>query len=89
MKLNRRRFVSTWVGGGLAPLPVSAHGAHPLMSGFSPAGPASSELNSRYSRLDEILKRPVLKKDLFAAPVIIRTRAAPSEQQLSVQGAFP
>ena len=71
MKLNRRRFVSTCVGGGLAPLPVSAHGAHPLMSGFSPAGPASSELNSRYYRLDEILKRPVLKKDLFAAPVII------------------
>ncbi len=35
--------------------------------------PASPAVNSRYGRLDDILKQPVLKKQLFAAPVIIET----------------
>jgi L-alanine-DL-glutamate epimerase-like enolase superfamily enzyme len=35
--------------------------------------PASPATSSRYGRLDEILKQPVLKKQLFAAPVIIET----------------
>jgi L-alanine-DL-glutamate epimerase-like enolase superfamily enzyme len=33
----------------------------------------SQTQNSRYATLDEILKQPVLKKELFAAPVIIET----------------
>ena len=59
MKGNRRRFISTALGGGLAALPLS--------------GPASAAPNSRYGRLDEILKQPVLKKQFFRAPVIIES----------------
>jgi len=56
---NRRRFVSTALGGGAASLPMwQASGA-----------PA----NERYRRLGEILKQPVLKKQYFSAPVIIET----------------
>jgi L-alanine-DL-glutamate epimerase-like enolase superfamily enzyme len=35
------------------------------------AAPASAAANSRYGRLDEILKQPVLKKQFFREPVII------------------
>jgi len=62
MQANRRRFMSTAIGGGLASLPLS-----------SSSGAASPALNSRYGRLDDILKQPVLKKQFFAAPVIIET----------------
>ncbi len=53
MKASRRKFTSTALGGGLA--------------FFAPSGQASAALNSRYSRLDEILKQPVLKKQFFPA----------------------
>lgn len=61
--MNRRRFISTTAGGSLAALPADS--AMP--------GPASSALNARYSRLDDILKEPVLKKRFFERPVIIET----------------
>jgi L-alanine-DL-glutamate epimerase-like enolase superfamily enzyme len=64
MKASRRKFVSTAVGGGLASLPLCSSAPH---------GPASPALHSRYGRLDDILKQPVLKKRLFDAPVIIET----------------
>ncbi len=73
MKTNRREFISTAVGGGLASLPLSSCGGRATVSNSSSADPAASALNSRYSRLDEILKQPVLKKELFTAPVIIET----------------
>jgi L-alanine-DL-glutamate epimerase-like enolase superfamily enzyme len=73
MKTNRRKFISTAVGGGLASLPLSSCGGRTAVSHPAPASPASSALNSRYSRIDEILKQPVLKKELFATPVIIET----------------
>ena len=73
MKSDRRRFLSTAVAGGLASLPLSAHWGRTAVSKREKADPASSDLSVRYSKLDEILRRPVLKKDLFAAPVIIET----------------
>ncbi len=71
MKTNRREFVSGAVAGGLASLPLP-----PLARSGSPwpaADPASPARNARYTVLDEILKKPVLKKELFATPVIIDT----------------
>lgn len=59
---NRRRFISTAFAGGLASLPSGARGAS-----ISPA------LAARYSKLDDILKEPVLKKQLFKAPVLIES----------------
>ena len=59
MKTNRRGFVSTALAGAFASLPLS--------------GATDSAVNDRYRRLDEILKQPVLKKQLFRTPVIIET----------------
>jgi L-alanine-DL-glutamate epimerase-like enolase superfamily enzyme len=73
MNTNRRKFISSAVGAGLASLPLSSYGSRTAAPRSAPAGPASSALQSRYSRLDEILKQPVLKKQLFAAPVIIES----------------
>ncbi|HYK88684.1 MAG TPA: mandelate racemase/muconate lactonizing enzyme family protein [Acidobacteriota bacterium] len=67
MKTNRREFVSGAVAGGLSLLPPSAR------SGCTTVNHPSPAVSTRYSRLDEILKKPVLKKELFAAPVIIET----------------
>ena len=58
MKSNRRRFLTAAAGGALAPLPARA---------------ASEAVNARYRKLDEILKQPVLKKELFPTPVIIES----------------
>lgn len=67
MKTNRRRFVQTNLLGSLAAaLPLSALGADTPRSG------AKSQ-NPRYARLDEILRQPVLKRELFPEPVIIET----------------
>ncbi len=60
MKANRRGFISAALGG----LPAAAAGG---------PDPASSALNSRYGKLDDILKQPVLKKRFFDRPVIIET----------------
>ena len=73
MKTSRRRLISTALGGGLASLPLSASGGRSAISNSAPPRPASPALNSRYSKLDDILKQPVLKKQLFAAPVIIES----------------
>src|SRR5512140_616933 len=64
MKTSRRQFTASALGGGLASLPLSA---------AAPAGKASPAVNSRYAKLDEILKQPVLKKQFFTAPVIIES----------------
>jgi L-alanine-DL-glutamate epimerase-like enolase superfamily enzyme len=69
MKTNRRKFISTAVTGGMtaAALPLS----------YSLAKTTSDDsvknIKSRYAKLDEILKIPILKKELFATPVIIET----------------
>ncbi len=67
MKTTRRQFVNTNLLGSLAAaLPLSALGA-----AAPSAGVRSS--NARYARLDEVLSQPVLKRELFAAPVIIES----------------
>ncbi len=67
MKTDRRSFLSTAFVGGLAAtvLPRVACGAEK-----SPAK-APLDLAARYALLDEVLKLPVLRKELFPAPVII------------------
>ena len=59
MRIDRRGFVSTAVAGGLAALPATAA--------------PDSAVAARYRKLDDILKQPVLKKQLFRTPVIIET----------------
>ncbi|HEY3373312.1 MAG TPA: mandelate racemase/muconate lactonizing enzyme family protein [Prolixibacteraceae bacterium] len=67
METNRRKFISTALAGGLAAsLPLSSK---------SQAMPskASEVLTEKYSKLDEILQQPVLKKEFFPDPVVIET----------------
>jgi len=65
MTTTRRRFVGASLAGGIAAaLPASALGAE------APP-PASETPNPRYAKLDEILRQPVLKRELFPAPVVI------------------
>ncbi len=58
---NRRRFLAT-VGAGAA---ASAAACSPQ----PPAAPAAVD----YSKLDEVVKQPVLKRDLFSNPVVIES----------------
>jgi L-alanine-DL-glutamate epimerase-like enolase superfamily enzyme len=69
MKTDRRKFITTAVAGGVgaATLPLSTCG-----TGSTAKGPAA-DLQSRYARLDEILKQPVLRSELFTSPVIIES----------------
>jgi L-alanine-DL-glutamate epimerase-like enolase superfamily enzyme len=60
MKTNRRKFITTTIAGGLAAsLPFT--------------GCSSEDPKNKYIILDEILKQPVIKKDLFISPVIIES----------------
>ena len=68
MATNRRKFISSAVLGGLAgTLPLSSCGVK------APTSSVHTDLASRYARLDEVLKQPVFKKELFTSPVIIDT----------------
>lgn len=58
MTANRRRFLSTALGGGLAAAPLR---------------PAQPDLAARYAALDAVLKQPVLKRQYFKEPVIIES----------------
>ena len=73
MKAPRRKFFSTALGGSLASLSLSSSSGRSATPHSAPPGPASPALKSRYGKLDEILRQPVLKKQLFSAPVIIET----------------
>jgi L-alanine-DL-glutamate epimerase-like enolase superfamily enzyme len=68
MRTNRRKFVSAALAGGLA-------AAWSRSCGGSEARKRGQEARDTpdYAQLDEILKRPVLKKELFDAPIIIET----------------
>ena len=61
MKTNRRKFISAACAGGLASVPLRSWGA------------ASPAVAARFRKLDDILKQPVLKKQLFQSPVVIET----------------
>ncbi len=69
MKSNRRKFIKKSIAGGLAAsaLPLSScdMGSKSSDSGF--------KVNPNYAKLDEILSKPVLKKELFNNPVIIES----------------
>jgi L-alanine-DL-glutamate epimerase-like enolase superfamily enzyme len=69
MKTNRRKFIEIAVTGSMAAtmLPLSDYSAEKA-SYRSP-----EDLKSRYTRLDEIINKPVLKKELFVTPIIIET----------------
>lgn len=58
MKTNRRKFLGTALMGSAAA----------LTSGVKIQNPSLAE---RYAKLDNILHEPVLKKELFSAPVVI------------------
>ena len=67
MKTNRRKFISTAVAGGLAAsMPLSSNGQ-------AMPSAVSEIIHEKYKKLDEILKQPVFKKELFSSPVIIET----------------
>lgn len=59
MNPNRRQFFSTALAAGAASLPSCAR--------------PDSQADERYQRLGEVLKQPVLKKQLFSTPVIIES----------------
>jgi L-alanine-DL-glutamate epimerase-like enolase superfamily enzyme len=69
MKTTRRKFISTAATGALAAtaLPISNYGTKAISEG------SVTDVKSRYAKLDEILKIPILKRDLFTSPVIIET----------------
>ena len=58
MKTNRRKFISTSLAGSLAA----------TIPGISFSLENTKE---KYAKLDEIIRKPILKKELFPAPVII------------------
>ena len=62
---TRRQFIASAVAGGAvaAGLPLAS-----CVSGFS-----KNELQARFDRLDQVLKQPILKKELFPTPVIIQS----------------
>ena len=65
MTTTRRRFVRTGLLGGVA---AGLPGAARADQAPTPARP-----NPRYAKLDEVLRQPVLKRELFPAPVVIET----------------
>jgi L-alanine-DL-glutamate epimerase-like enolase superfamily enzyme len=67
MTTSRRRFVEAGLLGGMsAALPASSPGAAATPS-------ARGKPNPRYAKLDEILRQPVLKRELFPVPVVIES----------------
>jgi len=67
METNRRQFIINAIAGGIgATIPLSACTSSVINHG-------SEQMLQAMSRLDEILKRPVFKRELFPAPVIIKT----------------
>jgi len=67
MRTNRRKFISSALAGGLA---GTLSGSCSSLEG---RGPDSGSRRANYARLDEILKQPVLKKELFSRPVMIKS----------------
>ena len=75
MDAGRRHFMTTAVAGGLAGTfvgPVRALGWRP---GGRPEArcrpPAGQDVRAAYAKLDEVLSRPVFKRELFSSQVIL------------------
>ena len=66
---TRRQFIASALAGGVAvagiPLSSCTAGARKSFS--------NDELKTRFDKLDQALKQPILKKHLFSSPVIIKT----------------
>ena len=78
MKTNRRNFISSAIvcGLGAASFPIPSFGSVANTSrDFATNIPLffPSNLKTRYAYLDEELKRPIFKKELFPSPVILET----------------
>jgi L-alanine-DL-glutamate epimerase-like enolase superfamily enzyme len=69
MKANRRKFISSSIAGGL----TLATGALSSCTSGQHDRDKTSEIHSRDTKLGEILRQPLLKRELFSAPVIIET----------------
>jgi L-alanine-DL-glutamate epimerase-like enolase superfamily enzyme len=67
MKTNRRKFISTGFAAGLAATASRSYGS------LKTREHDSRTKRADYARLDEILKQPVLKKELFKTPVTIES----------------
>ncbi|MHC4743878.1 MAG: mandelate racemase/muconate lactonizing enzyme family protein [Planctomycetota bacterium] len=67
MRIDRRKVLSTALAGGLAAAWSPSCRGSQGNKGGAPSRRAD------YARLDEILAKPVLKKELFSAPVIIKS----------------
>src|SRR5262245_52441705 len=65
MKTNRRHFLAANLMA--ATIPLSSSAANTIHQG------SDRKKNPHYARLDDILKQPVLKRELFPNPVIIET----------------
>lgn len=64
METNRRKFIKNSIAGGLA-------ATLPFQSFGSSSDQMSDKMKNNYLKLDEVLKKPVFRKELFASPVII------------------
>ena len=68
-KTSRRRFLSSSLAGG-AGAAISGCAAPPA----PPAAAAvTTPVAANYAKLDAVLKQPVLKRELFASPIVIET----------------
>ena len=67
MKTNRRKFISSALAGGVGAGLLSSCSRSEGQEG------GSGVKKENYARLDKILKQPVLKKELFTSPVIIKS----------------
>lgn len=64
--MGRRRFLRTGMAAGMT-MAVGGMAGAAIPAGASPA------LKARFAKLDEVLKQPVLKRELFRSPVIIES----------------
>jgi L-alanine-DL-glutamate epimerase-like enolase superfamily enzyme len=69
MKTNRRNFISKALTGGIAAASI------PFSSCSQGSGSTNlpNDFESRNAKLEEIIRKPVLKKELFSSPVMIET----------------
>ena len=74
MDARRRHFLATAVAGGLVgSLPGPARAWQTIADRAEALGRSSTEpdIRATYAKLDDVLKRPVFKRELLASPVII------------------
>lgn len=72
MKTDRRKFIkaAALTGGASALLPLSSCSADNQPTKIESS---NDKVSTDYSKLDQVLKQPVLKRSLFSEPVIIET----------------